>query len=387
MSAERRLRDFSAPGEAEARARSRSVAAAAFADREPQPRRSRLRLIPAVAALVAVVVAIAVSAPGDAVADWLRELVRSERPTPGRAPALTALPAPGRLLVTGPGGAWVVQSDGSSRRLGPYEDASWSPRGLFVAVTRGRSLSAVEPGGAPRWTLARAVPVSQPVWAPSGFRVAYRAGGTIRVVAGDGSGDRLLASRAGAVSPAWKPDRARHRLAFADRHGRIELRDADTGRRLWRSAGGAAPVDLEWVAGGRSLAVLRGDELELLDGAGRVRRAERLPGRAVSGAERPGRTDLAVSVAGRDGIGRVLLLRVRGTPPPPRTLLAAPGAIGEVAFSPDAKTVLAVRPGVGEWMFLPVERGRARAIGGVARHFDPRMGRPRGMPAVSGWVR
>jgi hypothetical protein len=386
MSAERRLREFTGPGELEARERARAVSAAAFADRAPRRRASRARLIP-VAAAVALIAGLAATAPGEAVADWFRDLVRADRPTPGRAPALTALPAPGRLLVTGPGGAWVVQRDGSSRRIGAFEDASWSPRGLFVAVTRGHSLSAVEPGGAVRWTLARAEPVSQPVWAPSGFRIAYRSGRSLRVVAGDGSGDRLLARRAGAVASAWKPDRRRHRLAFAGPRGAIELRDADTGRRLWRSARGPAPTDLERVAGGRSLAVLRGDRLQLLDGKGRIRRTERLPGRAVSSSARPGRTDLAVSVAGRDGIGRVMLLRVRGTPPAPRTLFAAPGAIGEVAFSPDGSTVLASRPGVGEWLILPVGRGRARAIGGIARHFDPRRERPRGMPAVSGWTR
>ena len=93
--------------------------------------------------------------PCDAVADWVRDLVRAERPTAGRAPALTALPSPGRLLVAGPGGVWVVQSCGGARRLGAYEDATWSPRGLFAGATRGRSLSAVEPDGTVRWTLAR----------------------------------------------------------------------------------------------------------------------------------------------------------------------------------------------------------------------------------------
>ena len=386
MSAERRLREFTAPGEVEAQDRARAVAAAAFAAREPRRRASRLRMIPAVAAL-AVIVALAATAPGEAVTDWFRDLVRADRPTPGRAPALSALPAPGRLLVTGPQGAWVVQADGSSRRLGPFEDASWSPRGLFVAATRGRSLSAVEPDGTVRWTLARAGPVSQPEWAPSGFRIAYRAGPSIRVVAGDGSGDRRLARNAAAVAPAWKPDRRRHLLAFAGPSGAVELRDTDAGRTVWRSGTGRAPTDLEWVAGGRSLAVLRGDRLELLDGAGRIRRTARLPGRAVASSARPGRTDLAVSVAGRDGVGRVLLLRVRGTPPAPRTLYASPGAIGEVSFSPDGTTVLAARPGAAEWMLLPAERGRARAIGGIARHFDPRRVHPRGMPTVTGWTR
>jgi hypothetical protein len=386
VSVERRLREFTAPGEGEARDRARAVSAAAFAAREPRRRASRLRLIP-VAAALAVLVALAATAPGDAVADWLRDLVRADRPTPGRAPAMTALPAPGRLLVTGPGGAWVVQADGSARRLGAFEDAAWSPRGLFVAVTRGRSLSAVEPDGSVRWTLARTEHVSQPAWAPSGYRIAYRAGRSLRVVAGDGSGDRLLTRRAAAPAPVWKPDRRRHLLAFVGARGAVELRDIDTGRRLWLSKGGPVPADLEWVAGGRSLAVLRGDRLELLDGAGRIRRRARLPGRAVASSQRPGRTDLAVSVAGRDGTGRVMLLRVRGKATAPRTLFASPGRIGEVIFSPDGTTILASRPGAGEWVALPVEKGRARAIGGIARQFDPRRDRPRLMPVVRGWTR
>ena len=386
MTVERRLREFTAPGEAEACERARAVSAAAFASRTPSRRRSRLRVFPAAAA-VALLAALAATAPGAAVAEWVRDLVRADRPTPGRAPALSALRAPGRLLVTGPSGAWVVQSSGGSRRLGDFEDATWSPRGLFVAATRGHSLSALEPDGTVRWTLARGERVAQPAWAPSGFRIAYRAGRSIRVVAGDGSGDRLLVRTADAVAPAWKPARGRHLLALAGPRGAIELRATDTGRRVWRSAPGPAPADLEWVAGGRSHAVLRGDALALLAGTGRIRRTERLPGRAVASAARPGRTDLAVTVAGRDGVGRVMLLRVRGTPPAPRTLFAAPGAIGEVAFSPDATTVLAARPNAGEWILLPAGRGRADAIGGIAGHFDPRRSRPRGMPTVAGWAR
>jgi hypothetical protein len=82
-----------------------------------------------------------------------------------------------------------------------------------------------------------------------------------------------------------------------------------------------------------------------------------------------------------------MLLRVRGTPPAPRPRHATPGAHGAVCFSPDGTTVRAARPSMAEWIFLPVEHGRARAIGGIARHFDPRRERARGMPTVSGWTR
>ena len=53
----------------------------------------------------------------------------------------------------------------------------------------------------------------------------------------------------------------------------------------------------------------------------------------------------------------------------------------------DGTTVLVSRPGAGEWVFLPVARGRARAVSGIARHFDPGARSSRRMPAVRGWAR
>ena len=89
--------------------------------------------------------------PGMAVVDRFRDAVGRE---PSQ-PALVKLPASGRLLVLSPEGPWVVQEDGSKRLLGDYEDASWSPRGLFVIATRGRQLVALDSeSGEPRWSLS-----------------------------------------------------------------------------------------------------------------------------------------------------------------------------------------------------------------------------------------
>jgi dipeptidyl aminopeptidase/acylaminoacyl peptidase len=383
VSVERRLREFTAPEEAGAAERARALAGAAFADREPVTRAGGGRRL-AMAAALGVLAAGAVAAPGGAV-DWVRDLVRPDPPTPRRAPALTALPAPGRLLVTGPGGAWVVQGDGSARRLGSYEDATWSPRGLFVGAAEGRTLSALEPDGTVRWTLTRREPVSRPAWAPSGYRIAYRSGPSLRVVAGDGSGDRSLAARAGAAAPAWRPGRSRNQLAYARPDGAVVLRDVDSARRIWTSARGAAPVALAWTDRGRRLAVVRDDLLILLDADGRVARRQRLPGDGVGLAPVAGNRALIVSVAGADGTGRVL--RVPAHRGGARTLLAAPGSIRELVSSPDGGTVLAARPGAGEWVFLPLRRGEATAVSGIARQFDPRPARARGMPVVRGWSR
>ena len=70
-------------------------------------------------------------------------------------------------------------------RLGDYDEATWSPRGLFVGVSKRHQLAAVTPKGDVRWTLSRPR-VHDASWAPSGFRVAYLSGSNLRVVVGDG---------------------------------------------------------------------------------------------------------------------------------------------------------------------------------------------------------
>ena len=47
-------------------------------------------------------------------------------------------------------------ADGSTRRLGPWQQASWSPHGLYVAVASGDQLAAVDPHGTIRWALGAA---------------------------------------------------------------------------------------------------------------------------------------------------------------------------------------------------------------------------------------
>jgi hypothetical protein len=201
---ERRLAAAVAPDREAAEERAWRVVSAAFDERLPMRRRpgtSRRSALALAAALVLGVLAL--SPVGAAVASWVRDAF-----DPGRDdadPALVSLPAAGRLLVTSGQGPWIVHRDGSKRRLGAYEDAAWSPRGLFVAVTAGRELVAVEPDGDPRWSLARSEGVSRPAWSPDGFRIAYLSGRALRVVAGDGTGDARLAERVAAAVPAWRP--------------------------------------------------------------------------------------------------------------------------------------------------------------------------------------
>src|SRR5688500_2488290 len=128
----RRVLDRPAPDERAAEERGWRVLRPAFDERRGVPRRQhgRRALVALCAALA--VTAVALTPAGAEVADWVRDAV-----DPGRndaRPALVSLPAPGRLLVTSQQGPWVVEQDGSRRLLGAFDDASWSPGGLFVVA-------------------------------------------------------------------------------------------------------------------------------------------------------------------------------------------------------------------------------------------------------------
>src|SRR5204862_99856 len=122
------------------------------------------------------------------------------------APALFRLPAPGRLLVSGSGGTWLVAADGSKRRLGDYTKAAWSPHGLFVVAATGNELATLEPrDGSVHWSLARPR-IAFPRWGGSrtDTRVAYVTAGRLHVV--DGAGTRRLFSAPARLSGlSWSP--------------------------------------------------------------------------------------------------------------------------------------------------------------------------------------
>lgn len=405
------LRRASPPDAARARERARAVTLAAYAGapRRPRPRRLGASL-PVAAALLLLLVAGAFAAtpPGGAVTDWVRDLVGRSGTAPAPSPALSRLPADGRLLVSGPGGAWVVQADGSRRRLGLYDEATWSPRGLFVAATRGRQLAALEPGGAVRWALARPEAVSDPRWAPSGLRVAYRSGADLRVVAGDGSADRLVARRVRAGTLAWRPAGARNELAYVDRRGRVVLADVDRGRTPARLRPGLTARWLQWSPGGTRLLVAGPEGARLLSGSALCR-----PRAGATGGQAPCRARaVAVSVrvdappgtrlagaALSPGGGRLALLRrsvrsarhevlVARPGRKLRSLVTVTGPVRSLTWSPDGRFLLADWTGADQWLFLPTRPGaRASAVAGIAAQFDLSRARPRDGVAVEGWVR
>jgi hypothetical protein len=219
----------SVPVDRDAEERAWQVVRAAYAEHRPMRRRPP-RLALALGALAVAVVAAVLSPPGRAVVDAVRRTIGVDH----ASPALFRLPAPGRLLVSGPGGTWVVSADGSRRRLGDWTQAAWSPHGRFVVGASANEVAAVEPGGTVHWKLARRG-VSLPRWGGSSVdtRIAYLAGGVLRIVSGDGTGDRAIGP-ARHVAPRWRPG-ADHVLEYVDRDGRLVVLDVDRNAVLSRT--------------------------------------------------------------------------------------------------------------------------------------------------------
>jgi outer membrane protein assembly factor BamB len=365
------------PGEAGAFQRGWPVLEAAFSQRQPVPRSSRWPRVAAVALALGAVLAGAVSTtPGQAVLDEIREVVGVEE----SEQALFALPADGKLLVSSDAGVWVVNEDGSRRRLGDYREASWSPFGRFVVAARANELAALEPDGDVRWSLAREG-VTSPRWAgtETDTRVAYVDGTGLRVVAGDGTGDRLLARGfRGAI--AWRPGDG-FQLAVAT--GReVRLLDTTSGRVLWRRArGGAAPSEMAWSSDGRRLLVAGSRSVVVFDERGAVP-YELGPGAApvTSAALAPhGRTLVFASeVGGRTELW--VVPRIRPDANAARRLFSGTGRFEEVAWSPDGSWVIVAWGAADQWVFVRANGAGIRAVSNISRQF-----RSQEFPRVEGW--
>jgi hypothetical protein len=377
---ERELRDAlrdAAPEDADARRRAWRVVQAAYAEHEPRrrrPRRRRLLALAVAAALVPIAAAggAAASAPDTAVGQWVRGVLGiGERDA---QPALVRVPGGGRLLVQGGDGVWVVSADGAKRRLGAYAGAAWSPNGLFVIAWRGRELTALDPAGHVRWSLARPERVAVARWAPvDGFRIAYLAGSDLRVVNGDGTGDRRYGAARRGVAPAWRPDDT-HVLAFADARDRVNVVAVDDGRRLWRSVRVAGLTGLSWSSDGRLLLARTARRLLLFDDGGRLLYSRPVPDGAVLQHAEWAPRGAEVAVALRSpAVGRsevVLLDATRGLRE--RVLFTGPGRFDSLAWSPAGDRLLIGWREADQWLFLrPHGDGRLTAVANIARQFMP----------------
>lgn len=389
------LREARVPDAADAEERGLRLLRQAHAERHPATRPLLPRLAVAMAAVTLLGAAV-LSPAGAAVRDWFDDVFSGG--VREAAPALTELPGGGRLLVQSSGETWVVQPSGSRRLLGDYADASWSPRGLFVATTAGRDLSAIEPGGAPHWSLSARSRTSEPRWSPSGFRIAYRAGHALRVVAGDGTGDMLLDPRSAPVPPAWFPP-GLHLLAYVDAGQRLRIADTDTGSTLGFVPAAAGVRELAWSHDGSLLLQstpralwLRGVRISKLTAGlelGRPRRLPLPPGAEVEAAAFSPRSRAIATLLRRPGQAgttrsEVVLLDPAGGPA--RRLFAVSGGLADLAWSPDGGRILLAWPAADQWLFVPLDApGRPQAIGGISAAFSPGARGPAPFPRIEGW--
>lgn len=356
----RRLFD-AVPSDTEAEERAWSVVREVYAHREPAVRRrSPIRPALVLAAVAVAVVAAALSPPGRAVVNAVRRSIGIE----GAQPALFQLPSPGRLLVSGAGGTWVVAADGSTRRLGAYSQASWSPHALFVVAATGNELAAIEPAnGQVHWQIARPA-IGFPRWGGTrtDTRIAYLTGNHLHVVAGDGTGDTLL-SESARVAPVWQPRTTKHVLAYVDARGRVRV-----GGRVVSHAYADAR-SLAWSPDGRTVALAtRGGVVELAVASGRTHTVR------VAGVRA-----LAFAPDGRLALlrGNGVLLLADGDL---RTLFVAPSKLDGLAWSPNGRWLLSSLPAADQWVFVQTRGGRrVLAVSHIRRQFG-------GEPSLDGWA-
>jgi len=377
------LRDLTIPASEEAEQRGRRVVEAAFAERQPRHRPAAPRRLALALAMATVILAGLLSPAGAAVREWIDDTLTIG--VRDAEPALIEIPGGGRLLVSSPQGSWLVRADGSRRLLGAYDEATWSPRGLFAAAAAGQVLSAVAPSGTVRWSLSASAPVTDPRWSPSGFRIAYRAGRTLRVVAGDGTGDRLLDRRVAPVPPAWIPGGA-HLLAYVDANDTLRVADVDTAT-VVGSAGALPGTDaLAWAPSGSGLLQLAAGSLWSRDASAAkvtprvdLSSPQRLSlaaeGRIEQAAFSPdGRTIAALRTLpalGNRSLRSELVL-IDPSDISDRVLFRAPGRLSGLAWSPGGERLLIAWPDADQWLFVPARGvGRVRAIGGISTEFSP----------------
>jgi hypothetical protein len=367
------LQELRAPDEERAQEQSWRIIQAAFAEREPLSRR-RPMLRPALALVILAAVGAALaSPPGRAVLNSMRKAVGVER----SKPALFSLPARGRLLATSPAGLWVVADDGSKRRLGTFDEASWSPFGHFVVASRANELVALTPDGTIRWKLARPN-VRFPRWGGTltDTRIAYLTGSRLHVVAGDGTGDVDAGGlpAAAAVAPAWQPGPG-HVLAYATTRGRVYLYDPDAGSLRWRSAPYPHPHKLLWSADGKRLLLVTRDKLVLFAAARPQSIAVRSARGVIDAAFAPRGTQVALLRR-----NALLLLDTSRLRSPYERAFAAAGRFQTIDWSPDGRWLVIAWPDVDQWVFVSAAgRHRLEAVSNISRQFEG------GFPTLGGW--
>lgn len=352
------------PGERDAEDRAWQLVRAAYAERTPAKRPTAGRRFALAGAVGAVLLAIGLSPAGAKVGDAIQDVFGLGEPD--AKPQLRSLPATGELLVDSGQGAWIVREDGSKRLLGDYDQASWSPHGLYVAVAQGRELAAVDTAGDPRWTFPAPGVVRDPRWAgdAADTRIAYRSGADLRVIAGDGNPatDRLIARDVAPMAPAWRPI-GYSKLGPPAANGFVLI--YLTGDGEIRSVN---------VDSGARVPTRRADRrrLPVATAGGVEDRALSPDGERVARLEHVGASDRLL-VTDRGGGGSVLF--------------SARGRLTGPTWSPDGRWLLVGWPAADQWLFIDTAHPRrVIAFDRISEQFEPGGAGPASFPSVSGWI-
>ena len=397
------VRSLRPPEEREALERALAVAAdAREGPTHLSHRHTRHKLAAALLAAGAAA-ALVLTPAGAEVRDWVADAIDDNAPV--ERAALTRVPSGGEVLVSAPTGIWLVRDDGSRRLLGDFEEATFSPRGLYVAATSDRTLTALDPAGEVRWALATPGPVSDARWAPSGYRIAYRTAsrrGQLNVVAGDGTGARKLAAGIAQAAPSWRPppegaDPALEPnvLTYVRSSGSVTTLDVDSGREIWRWAAARPAKSVAW-AGPDRLVVAYARSVKILDRRGSPIGSVPLPDDSHVDAVTPSPDGerlaivLSSGVEGVDARSRLYLARIAGGDRRERTVFSGYGSFEAPAFSPNDEWILLPWTDTDQWVFINPSEDRKLlrrviAVGNIARQFDPGGRGEARPPEVEGW--
>jgi hypothetical protein len=387
----RLLQGISVPDEVGAQGRAWAVARSAYAGRLSVPqRRSRLRFVPVPALMLGLAAVLALTPAGAAVHHWIKSALSGRSPAAGN---VLSLPVRGsRLLVTAPGGTWIVKDRGDKRSLGHWHSATWSPHGLYVAAADADTLATLSRSGAIAWRVPAQGARYLRWFEPHGSynsRISYISAGSLWVITGDsrprdqvpGAPARwLVASGVAPVAPAWRPGRA-YQLVYVSAKRQIVSVDADAGRRLWTTRPiPSAPKVLAFSGDGSRLLVLSGRLATVFDGEGHPLGSMTSPAGQpfVDGALSPdGRTlallsDRTITLVGwRAGPGSsqpVFTTRV--------------GGLSQLAWSPDGRWLLSSWPAADEWVFI---HASGRPSDQIVSHVSQQFRGAGGNARIDGW--
>ena len=377
----RALQRIQGPDELEAERRAWAMVRSSYVERESlswQQRNRRPLLL--VAAVLAVLLFALFSSPGRALVGSVHDAVTSDEPTAPPKPVLTALPARGQLLVNSSTGPWIVQVDGSMRKLGPWWEGSWSPNAEHVAVTRAHRLAALAPNGRTKWSLARNRILRGARWSleppAQCCRIAYLNGRELRVVAGDGTGDGPLRNVVGTTPPAWRPGSIRQ-LAFSTVDGRIELVDADSTKTIWRTNPGDVPFQLAWSEDGERLLALGERTLRAFDSNGRKLWSIGLPvGSSGVVFARKSHRFVLIRYSPATSRSDLVLYQAEADPGEARFLYSAPGAFGSLAISPNGNWLLVGWVDANQWLFLRLTAAKVESVSNIVQQFGGKSSAP-----------